>query len=452
MSKPKLLTEIRDEITTLLSNLIQIDTTNPPGNETRAARYLTNTLREDNVESEILESVPGRGSLVAHLKGTEQKPSLLLLSHLDVVTANPREWKVHPFSGRIENGFVWGRGALDMKSLTAIEVMVLKLVKRNNIRLRGDLLLAATADEEKGGELGAGWLSRNHPEKIRADYVINEGGGTAIPLEGKNLFTVQTAEKGILWLRIRAKGTPGHGSKPGTADNAIMRMNKVIEKLGTYRPRAKVIPTVRQYLKALAQEHAARKPLSILLRDPTKADQALDQLAEKDKFMAEEIRAMIRMTSTPTIIRGGVKENIIPSECETVFDCRLLPGQTTGGTLTLIKTLLKEIDVDSLDFETIQANEPSESQAKTPLYELIARTMKEYEPDCSIAPLMLTCGTDSRFFRRMGITCYGFQPIRPDLPYAETQKTIHGIDERISIDNLIFGTTVLYEVVQKFMT
>jgi acetylornithine deacetylase/succinyl-diaminopimelate desuccinylase-like protein len=452
MSKLKLLTEIRDEITTLLSNLIQIDTTNPPGNETRAARYLARTLREDNIESEILESAPGRGNLIARLKGTERKPSLLLLSHLDVVTANPREWKVHPFSGQIENGFVWGRGALDMKSLTAIEVMVLKLVKRNNIRLKSDLLLAATADEEKGGELGAGWLTRDHAEKIRADYVINEGGGTAIPLEGKNLFTIQTAEKGILWLRIQAKGTPGHGSKPGTADNAIIHMNKVIEKLGTYRPRAKLIPTVRQYIKALAREYtAARKPLSILLRNPTKADQALDQLAEKDRFMAEEIRAMIRMTSTPTIIRGGVKENIIPSECETVFDCRLLPGQSTGDALTLIKTLLKEVDLNSLDFETIQANEPSESQTKTPLYELIGRTLKECEPDCSIAPLMLTGGTDSRFFRRMGITCYGFQPIRPDLPYAETQKTIHGVDERISIDNLIFGTTVLYEVVQKFM-
>lgn len=162
-----------------------------------------------------------------------------------MVAANPKEWSVDPFSGMVKDGFVWGRGALDMKSMTAMEAMVMKLLKRNKVKLKGDVILAATADEEKGGEAGAGWLVRNYPEKIRADYVINEGGGLAIPVNSKNIFTIQTAEKGILWFKVKAKGTPGHGSVPGAADNAILRMNRVVEKLGNYRSKISIVPTVK---------------------------------------------------------------------------------------------------------------------------------------------------------------------------------------------------------------
>lgn len=449
----RLLREIEEEVTNLLSDLIRINTTNPPGNETKAAKYLAETLEKDGFKCELFESTLGRGSVITRIKGTGEKPSMLLLSHLDVVAANPKEWSVDPFAGLVKDGFIWGRRALDMKSMTAMEVMVMKLLKRNNVKPKGDVILAATADEEKGGEAGAGWLVRNHPEKIRADYVINEGGGLAIPINGKNIYTIQTAEKGILWFKVKAKGRPGHGSVPGAADNAILRMNKVVEKLGNYRSKISLISTVKQFLSKIAKENkVAQQALSLLLQDPESADQILDQVAQKDEAMAEEIRAMLRMTIAPTMVHGGVKENIIPSECEAVFDCRILPGQNPTDALNRIKGLLKDVDLEKLEFETIQANEPSESQMNTQLYEQIINVLKTFEPSCSVSPILLTGGTDSRFFRKMDSVCYGFQPMRADMPYGEMLKTIHGIDERISLENLVFGTSILYNVVEKFMT
>jgi len=449
----ELLREVEEEITNILSDLLRIDTTNPPGNETEAAKYLAENLEKDGFKCELFESAPGRGSVVTRLKGTGEKPRLLLLSHLDVVAANPKEWSVHPFSGAVKDGFVWGRGALDMKSMVAMEVMVLKLLKRNNVKLKGDVILAATADEEKGGEAGAGWLVQNHLQTVQAEYVINEGGGLAIPFNGKNIYRVQTSEKGILWFKIKAKGRPGHGSVPGAADNAILRMNKIVEKLGNYRAKILLVPTVKQFLTEVAKESKmAQQAISLMFQNPEMSDQVLDMLAQMDKPMAEEIRATLRMTVTPTIIHGGVKENIIPSECEAVFDCRMLPGQTPAEALEEIKGLLKDVDLEKLEFEIIQANEPSESPLNTPLYSEIVNVLKKFEPNCSVTPMLLTGGTDSRFFRKVGSVCYGFQPLRADMPYGEMLKTIHGIDERISIANLVFGTSVLYSVVERFMT
>jgi acetylornithine deacetylase/succinyl-diaminopimelate desuccinylase-like protein len=449
----KLLDEIREEVTALLSDLIRINTTNPPGNETPAAKYLAETLEREGFECEVLESAPGRGNLITRLKGTGEKPSLLLLSHLDVVAANPKEWSVNPFSGLVKDGFVWGRGAMDMKSMTAMEVMVMKLLKRRGVKLKGDVILAATADEERGGEYGAGWLVKNHPEKVRADYVINEGGGQAVPVDGKNVFTIQTAEKGILWFKVKAKGRPGHGSVPGAADNAILRMGRVVDRLGNHRAEVVLTPTVREFLEVMAREkREAGEALRLLLQNPAGADEVLDKLAQKDKGMAEELRAMLRMTITPTIIHGGVKENIIPSECEAVFDCRILPGQTPETALNYVKGLLDDIGLDKLDFEIIQANEPSESPTNTPLYKLMVETLKKFDPNCAVTPILLTGGTDSRFFRKMGAVCYGFQPALSDLPYGEILKMVHGVDERISVRNLVFGTSVLYHVVEKFLT
>jgi acetylornithine deacetylase/succinyl-diaminopimelate desuccinylase-like protein len=279
----RFLKEIEEEVTALLSDLIKINTTNPPGNETQAAKYLAKTLENEGFQCEVLESSPGRGNIITRLKGTGEKPNLLLLSHLDVVAANPKEWSVDPFSGLVKDGFVWGRGAMDMKSMTAMEVMVMKLLKRNNVKLKGDIILAATADEERGGEAGAGWLIRNHPEKVRAEYVINEGGGQAVPVDGKNVFTIQTAEKGILWFKVKAKGRPGHGSVPGAADNAILRMNRVVERLGNYRADMMLTPTVKWFLTVMAEENKeAKEALNLLLRNPAKGDEILDKLAQKE--------------------------------------------------------------------------------------------------------------------------------------------------------------------------
>jgi acetylornithine deacetylase/succinyl-diaminopimelate desuccinylase-like protein len=313
--------------------------------------------------------------------------------------------------------------------------------------------LAATADEEKGGLAGADYLLRNYPEKVFADYVLNEGGGLAVPTQNKNVYTVQTAEKGILWFKVKAKGTPGHGSMPDVADNAIMRMGKVIEKLGNYRSQVLFVPTVKRFLNEIAGEDASlQQPFSRLLANPELSDQVLDELAKTAQPLVEEIRPRIRMTITPTIIHGGIKENVIPSECEATFDCRILPGQTTAQTLDAIKDLLKDVGMEKLTFETVQVNEPSESPAETPLYDVITSVLKEFEPNCGVTPMLMTGGTDSRFFRKMGSVCYGFHPMRPEAPYDKIIKREHGIDERISIENLVFGTSVLYEVVKKFMS
>ncbi len=449
----RLLREIEDEVTSFLSDLIRINTTNPPGNETAAARYVAEVLEKDGFKTELLESAPGRGSVVTRLKGSGEKAGLLLLSHLDVVAADPKEWSADPFGGAVKDGFVWGRGALDMKGMTAIEVMTMKLLKRNNVKLKGDVMLAATADEEKGGEAGAGWLVQNHYEKVKAEYVLNEGGGIAIPFGNRHVYTVQTAEKGILWFKVYAKGRPGHGSVPGAADNAIMRMNAVIGKLGGHRSRIALTPVMKQFLEDVAKEDKLLgQGLTLLLQDPEMADQLLDMLAQRDSYMAEELRARLRMTITPTMIRGGVKENIIPSECEAVFDCRVLPGQTPAQAMDEIRDLLKDVGLEKLRFETIQANEPSESSMDTPLYQLIQKVVKEFDPNGSVAPILLTGGTDSRFFRKGGSICYGFHPVSSDIPYSDMLRTIHGIDERISIQNLVFGTSVLYSVVERFMT
>ena len=449
----QMLTEIEEEITHFLSQLININTTNPPGNEIQAAEFIAKYLAKDGFSSEIIESAPGRGNVIARLKGTGEKPNLLLLSHLDVVAANPVEWSVDPFAGTVKNGYVFGRGAYDMKGMTAVEVFTLKLLKKNNIPLKGDVVLAATADEEKGGEEGAGYLLKDYKQKIWCPYVLNEGGGLAIPQKRGNVYPVQTAEKGILWFKIKAKGTPGHGSTPNTADNAIVRMNKVITKLTEYPPEPFFVPTLRQFLTEIARINPDLETyFSRLLHNPNQSEQILDELAKTEKMLAEEIRPRIKTTVTPTIIHGGIKENIIPSECEAVFDCRVLPGQSVDTTLSLFKSLLKDVGLDKLSFEIIQIHDGNESSTQTPLYETISNVLQQFEPNCLVTPNLTTGGTDSRFFRETGSVCYGFHPMRPDEPNDELEKRMHGIDERITIENLVFGTSIFYEVVKRFMT
>jgi acetylornithine deacetylase/succinyl-diaminopimelate desuccinylase-like protein len=446
--------EIRGEVTSLLSDLIKIDTTNPPGNETKAAQFLASNLTDEGFKCDVLESGPNRGNLITRLKGTDGKPRLLLLSHLDVVPANSAEWSVHPFSGKIKDGYVWGRGALDMKGMTAIEVTALKLLKRNGIKIEGDIILAATADEEKGGVAGAEFLTRTCPEKVFAEYVINEGGGSSLSLHHKNVYTVNSAEKGLIWFKVKTKGTSGHGSLPHTADNAIVRMNKVISKLADFQSNIELVPTVKQFLSGLISDDPSfEEPIGNILANPQLSDSVLSKLEQTAPAIANEIQSKLKMTITPTIIHGGIKENVVPSECEAVFDCRILPGQTVVEALKQIKCSLTDIGLDKLSFEIIQAQEPTESPIETPLYREISEVLMDFEPGCSVVPTLFAGGTDSRFFRHMGAVCYGFHPLRSEARFNEKPKRLeHATNERISVDNLVFGTSVLYETIKRFMT
>jgi acetylornithine deacetylase/succinyl-diaminopimelate desuccinylase-like protein len=269
-----------------------------------------------------------------------------------------------------------------------------------------------------------------------------------------NVFTINTAEKGIIWFKIKAKGRPGHGSVPNTAVNAITPINKAIEVLGGYKPEPLFIPSVKAYLKKVAEKTPELKmPFDEMLAHPEKSEQILDDLAAKGEPLAEEIRPKIKMTLTPTMVSGGVKVNIVPSECEATFDCRLLPGQTVEDTLGLIKRLLSEAGLTGLEFEYLQMHGGSESPMNKPLYETISEVLHGFEPDCSITPTLMCGGTDSRFFREAGAVCYGFHPMHPEPPVnGKFIKREHGIDERISVDNLVFGTSVMYETIKKFMT
>jgi acetylornithine deacetylase/succinyl-diaminopimelate desuccinylase-like protein len=359
-----------------------------------------------------------------------------------------------PFSGVIKDGFVYGRGTLDMKSMTAIEVMVLKLLKRNGIKPKGDVLLAATADEENGGVFGVDWLLRHYREKFMADYVLNEGGGSSIPTVNGNVFTVNAAEKGVLWFKLKARGMPGHGSMPNTAVNAITPISRAIEKLCSYKPEIVYVPAVKSFLKNVAEKKPELKaPFEEMLAYPERSLQILGDLAVKGEALVDEIVPRIQLTLTPTMLFGGVKANIIPSECEVTFDCRILPGQTIDNTLGLIRGLLSEAGLGELEFEFLQSHNGTESPTQTPLYQTITEVLSEYEPNCTVTPTLMCGGTDSKFYREQGSICYGFHPIHTEPPVnGKYIKREHGIDERISIDNLVFGTSIMYETVKKFMT
>ncbi|MGC8947856.1 MAG: ArgE/DapE family deacylase [Thermoprotei archaeon] len=432
-----------NEIAKLLSGLLKIDTTNPPGNETEAAKYLSEWLAERGIKSEIIECDKNRGNLIARIHGTNERPSLLLLSHLDVVPADPSRWRVHPFSGIIKDEYVWGRGALDMKSMVALETYIFAELASMNKQPKGDIILAATAGEERGG-IGVQWLLNNARNKILANYVINEGGGDGIQTKSGWLFSIQVAEKGVFWHKIRTKGAPAHGSIPTLGINAIEKMNLILSRLLSFKPKIELTEQSKKYIETLLKMEGLLE--ANLTED--NLDLLLNKLAEKDKGLSEYLRAMTRITMTPTIIRGGVKENVLPHECELTIDCRVTPGHTSNSIKKIIQDLYSGLEYE---FEFIHEAEPTWSPINTPLFEILENSIKKYMPNAQVAPHMITGGTDSRYFRALGIPAYGFQPLMIEGSYSEWAKLIHGDNERISIRNLEFGYKVLSDAIKTFM-
>lgn len=241
---------LKKEVTDLLVKLIKIDTTNPPGNETKAAELLYDYLSSEGYEPEILERFEGRGNIMASLKGNSRK-RLVLLSHLDVVPADPRKWSVHPFSGEVRDGFVWGRGTHDCKGLVACEAVAMAILKREGFKPKGEVVFLATADEERGAHAGVRWLVEAYPEKVRADLLINEGGGLVLPIRGRNHYLVQVAEKGVFWIRLRTRGRSAHSAMPKAGVNAVLRMVDLLHKLSSYEPPILVTDEVRELLRRI---------------------------------------------------------------------------------------------------------------------------------------------------------------------------------------------------------
>jgi acetylornithine deacetylase/succinyl-diaminopimelate desuccinylase-like protein len=429
--------DFEKELLEIFRGLIRIDTSNPPGNEAAAAGYVHDVLAKEGIPARVLNSTPTRGSAVGRLKGSGSKPPILLLSHLDVVPVEPERWSVQPFAAEMSGGQVWGRGTLDIKNLTAMELMALILVKRAGLKLQRDIIMAATADEEAGGTYGARWLIDHHFNEISAEYVINEG-GFGVVVDGKKFFLCQTAEKGICWLKATIKGEGGHGSVP-TARNPVIKMGNAISRIGQHAfPTAK-LPITEKLILGLEKLN--------MLPDGLTANKIFTDekclLSHTSQF-AKRLNAWVRATATPTLVRCGTKVNVIPMEAEMSVDCRLLPGANPDDMFEAVKNLIALPDAE---YEMLQRKPGSESPIKTELWPVLESCVREVEPSAGFLPYMSPGGTDSGFLREKGMICYGFDPTF--LTWDEVD-TVHGVDERISVENLVRGTLLLYRVLERF--
>lgn len=432
--------KVSTEAIQYLIDLIRINTTNPPGNEYEAVLYLQEICHREGIEATIYASASNRGNLVATLKGDGTYRPLVLLSHVDVVTANPQQWSHHPFSGEIADGYIWGRGTLDMKGMLVMELMSLLLLKRSGIIPKRDIMLVVAADEEAGGDFGMEWLlGQNVPGIETAEYVINEGGEGTIR-DGVPVYACQNGEKGILWVKMIAKGAPGHASMP-SKDNTIAHMAEILHRLSRHKRPLTLTETTRGFLAELARKKGIKLP-----EDPAALDFSLKMFAGRHFKGERSVQAMLYNTVSPTIIHAGEKANVLPEFCEVTLDCRLLPGETPEDFLEELKSFVNDSEID---FEIIHAAAPTESPVQTGLFRVISEVVQKNDPTAIVVPYLSPGGTDSRHFRKRGITAYGFIPVI--ISESELQR-MHGIDERLSLENFERGTRILTEVVQKIVS
>jgi acetylornithine deacetylase/succinyl-diaminopimelate desuccinylase-like protein len=433
---------ITDEALYLLQSLLRVDTTNPPGNEIVAANLLGDYLRGQGFTPEIFESAQGRGNLVCRLSGDGSSAPILLNAHLDVVPANASAWKYPPFSGEIAEGFLWGRGAIDMKHMAAMSAVVLAQLKRSNVPLKRDVIFTAVADEEAGCTYGSRFLVEEHPEKVRAEYVLGEVGGFTMHFLGSRIYPIQIAEKGIAWLRMRAKGRPGHGSMPHN-DNAVVKLSKALVKIGKTRLPQHNTPVVEKFLHQLAelQPLPLRIAIPLLLR-PELSGLLLNSFP--DEQLANSFKAVLSNTASPTVLRAGGSPNVIPDSAEAELDGRTLPGFNEQDLIRELKQLVG----DDIDFEVIRAAVPVESPEDPTVFAAIQRAIDAHDPGAKALPYMIPGFTDAKEFHKLGAKYYGFSPVQlpKGLRFAEMY---HGHNERIPVDGLRWGTRVLFDVVRE---
>ena len=449
-----------EDLVAFLRELIRIPSINPPdppGPELDAAHLVANRLRAEGLAVEVLEGFPGRGNVIARLRGdgTGGEP-LLLLSHLDVVPATPDGWTHDPFAADVADGYVWGRGAVDMKQMVAQEVMVLVLLARRARAagldpatdpvpgLRRDVLFACTSDEEAGGHQGAGWLVDHRPETIQAAAALNEAGGVSAELAGRRFYPIQVAEKGFEVYRIHVHGTWGHGSMPRDDNAAVLAAEAVTRRARPGEPR--VTAPMRRLLAEIA---AALPPDRATLveaiggDDPRRADAAIRALC--DPMYARALRALLRDTISPDIIHAGIKYNVIPGEAVIEVDCRTLPGTVEADVREELLARLGDLAA-RCTIEHVLGAIPVEAPAEGELYELLAATIRAHDPDGIPVPVLAPFATDAKHLVRLGVPAYGFSPLRLD-PDERFLERFHGVDERVGLDALRWGLPVLYDVV-----
>lgn len=430
---------MKDDAVTLLSEYLRIDTTNPPGNESNAVAFFRNIFSREGIEYKIYEPDSGRASIRAILHGSGKKKPIILLNHMDVVPAEKQEWSVDPFGGEIKDGFIYGRGALDMKSQGIMMLMAFLEMKTIGRTPDRDIIFLATADEEAGGKHGIQFLMENHAEDFSAEFVINEGGfGISGFIPDKPVFMIATAEKGLCWLKVRATGQPGHGSVPH-GQNALEKLNAAIYRLLSEKSAITLTPIIQTYFNNIGTAWSFLEPF-IKDQKPETLETILNQTG---LIQMPQISAMLRNTISLTQMHSGDKANVIPASAEATLDIRLLPGQSLEEFLHQIREKMGD---ENLQLDILTQSEASTSPPDTPYFQLIEESIKQQYPNALVTASLLFATSDSRILRRHGITTYGFCPAIIDL--QEIQR-IHGIDERISIESLISGTSLFKKTVKK---
>jgi len=434
--------KLLDEATHHLQEYIRIQTVNPPGNEIEGTKFFKNIFNAENIPCEVFEPSPGRGSLLATLKGKGKKKPLLLLNHIDVVPVEKERWSVDPFAGIIREGYLYGRGALDDKSMGIVEMMALLILKREKVPLKRDVLFFAAADEETGGGWGVDWAIENVRSLGEAEYALNEGGSIILNEDGTaDRYGISNGQKVLFQLEVKAKGTSGHGSMPHS-DNPNVKLVEALERVTKWETPYNILPMVKEYFRKIApkQPPADRKFLEDIekgLSDPTFSK----RLTSNPIF-----NSIVRNTISLTILQGGSKINVIPSESTASLDCRLIPGSSKEDFLKEVKRRLG----DGIEVEVVsESRSLPPSPLDTDLFQAIQGFAARNDPNCLVVPVLLSGATDSRFFREKGVATYDFCPFR----LTETElKTEHGNDERIALENLRFGMKMLVEVIKEVAT
>jgi acetylornithine deacetylase/succinyl-diaminopimelate desuccinylase-like protein len=429
-----------DDVVEVVSRLIRFDTTNTGEPETtrgeaECAQWVSEQLAQVGYSPQYVESgAPGRGNVIARLQGADSsRGALLIHGHLDVVPAEPAEWSVHPFSGAVKDGFVWGRGAVDMKDMVGMMIVVARQLKQAGIVPPRDLVFAFVADEEHGGSYGAQWLVDNRPELFEGvTEAIGEVGGFSLTVPSRDggerrLYLIETAEKGLSWMRLTARGRAGHGSMVHD-HNAVTAVAEAVARLGRHQFPLVLTDTVAQFLSAVGDETG-------LTFDIGSGDLAgvIDKLGP----MARMLKAVLHDTANPTMLKAGYKANVVPAAAEAVVDCRILPGRKAAFEAEVDELLGPDVTREWIkDFSSYETSFDGD------LVDAMNAAVLALDPDGRTVPYMLSGGTDAKAFARLGIRCFGFSPLRlpPDLDFT---ALFHGVDERVPVDALRFGTDVL---------
>ncbi|HJW94358.1 MAG TPA: M20/M25/M40 family metallo-hydrolase [Thermoanaerobaculia bacterium] len=422
-----------------LAAYIRIDTSNPPGNETSGAKYLQQLLTKEGIASQLVGSDPKRQSLYARLPSGTNEKALLLLHHIDVVPVNAAEWTKPPFGGVTQGGYVFGRGALDIKSLGIAELMSVIEIKRRNLPLARDVIFLATADEEMGGALGCGALLREHPELFaNVGYVLNEGGYAETIVDRVSFWGIETLQKVPLWVRLHAKGTAGHGAAPPDDGGSLAKLVRALAEIDRIETPYRLLPAVERHFHAVGKTKPdERGEVMRGIRDPMDVDRIR-------RVLSPGYRSLLHDTIAITRIDGGTSVNSIPPHATADVDVRLLPDERTGAMLGRIRDAVGK----NAEVEVLLEGEPQpETPSDTDLFRLLARDMQSDEPGSAIAPVVGAGTSDSRWFRAHGIVAYGIAPFKVNYYDADT---VHASDERIRARFFTQGTRLVRRIVRDF--